>query len=415
MYQGKKLIGFTGLILCLTVFSACMMEMVRLEDQPPADIEPAIRSLTRNLMLQVKNDRGLEGFLPVEENIRVIIDPFVDTYNNEIPRSSRKIENIMLVEVEENFKSIDLERMTSANLPQTDYVMNGNIRLEAYQPSETAEPKPCYRVSASVVNLGTGVIIAHSEVRISDKDLDYRPIPIHEDSPMYPQDSVLKSSAAIASGSVGMQADKNYYESLEVVAILTEAETAYENADYEAALSLLQQAAERPDGQMMKTYAGLYSTYRKLERMEMAEEAFAKLLSVSVEKNKLMTVKFLFAVNAVNFWEDPDLKNQYQVWLRQIGRYFAKSPHCLRIVGHCSKTGTEKYNDKLSLERAIRIQELMKSEFPDIIARSKAEGRGFRETIKGIGTDDERDAVDRRVEFFVTECDPSDAVEKPKR
>jgi len=415
MYRGEKLIGFTGLILCLTVFSACMMPIIRLEDQPPMALESAIRSLTQNLMIQVKNDMGLEGLLPVRENTLVIIDPFVDTYNNEIPRSSRKIENIMIVETAENFKSIDLDRMTSVNLPKADYVMNGTIRLESYQPPETAKAEVCYRVCASVVNLSTNIIVAHSEVRISDKDLDYRPIPIQEDSPMYPQDKILKSSAAIASGSVGMQADRNYYESLEAISILTEAETAYENADYEAALNLLQQAAARPDGQMMKTYAGLYSTYRKLERMEMAEEAFAKLLSVSVEKNKLMTVKFLFAVNAVDFWKDPDLKSQYQMWLRQIGRYFAKSPDCLRIVGHCSKTGTEKYNDKLSLERAIRIQELMKSEFPDIIARSKAEGRGFRETIKGIGTDDERDAVDRRVEFFVTECYPSDPVEKPKR
>jgi outer membrane protein OmpA-like peptidoglycan-associated protein len=415
MYRGEKLVGLTVLVICVTVLSACMTQIIRLEDQPPMALELAIRSLTHNLMIQMKDDMGLEGMLPVRENTLVIIDPFVDTYNNEIPRSSRKIENIMIVETAENFKSIDLDRITSVNLPKADYVMNGTIRLESYQPPETAKVEACYRVSASVVNLGTNIIVAHSEVRISDKDLDYRPIPIQEDSPMYPQDKILKSSAAIASGSVGMQADKNYYESLEAISILTEAETAYENADYEAALNLLQQAAARPDGQMMKTYAGLYSTYRKLERMEMAEDAFAKLLSVSVEKNKLMTVKFLFAVNAVDFWKDPDLKSQYQMWLRQIGRYFAKSPDCLRIVGHCSKTGTEKYNDKLSLERAIRIQELMKSEFPDIIARSKAEGRGFRETIKGIGTDDERDAVDRRVEFFVKECDPSDAVEKPKR
>lgn len=414
MYRGKRLIESAWLIL-FALLPACMMQAVRLEDQPPADIETAIRALTRNMVIQMRNDRGLENLLPMGENIRVVLDPFVDAYNNEIPRSSRKIENIMVIEAEENFKNITLERMTSANLPQADYVMNGIIRMEAYQSSESAKAEVCYRISASAVNLETGIIVAHSEVRIFDKDLDYRPIPIQEDSPMYPQDGVLKSSAAIASGSVGMKADKNYYESLEVVAVLTEAETAYENGDYETALSLLQQAAEHPDGQMMKTYAGLYSTYRKLERTEMAEDAFAKLLSVSVEKNKLMTVKFLFAVNAVEFWKDEDLKNQYQMWLRQIGRYFAKSPHCLRIVGHCSKTGTEKYNDKLSLERACKIQELMKSEFPDIIARSKAEGRGFRETIKGIGTDDERDAVDRRVEFFVTECGPSDAVEKPKR
>ncbi|MGH8604505.1 MAG: hypothetical protein ACREXR_17505, partial [Gammaproteobacteria bacterium] len=39
-----------------------------------------------------------------------------------------------------------------------------------------------------------------------------------------------------------------------------------------------------------------------------------------------------------------------------------------------------------------------------ILERSKASGKGFRENVVGSGTDDARDALDRRVEFSLTDC-----------
>jgi len=48
----------------------------------------------------------------------------------------------------------------------------------------------------------------------------------------------------------------------------------------------------------------------------------------------------------------------------------------------------------------------MKVHFPDIAEKSKIIGKGFRENIVGLGTDDARDAIDRRVEFIVVDCQP---------
>ena len=86
-----------------------------------------------------------------------------------------------------------------------------------------------------------------------------------------------------------------------------------------------------------------------------------------------------------------------------MGKYFQESGHCLQIVGHCSRSGTETYNRNLSLERAIRIQKLLKPWFPDVMIHTGTVGRGFSQTIKDTGTDDERDAIDRRVEFVITD------------
>jgi hypothetical protein len=41
---------------------------------------------------------------------------------------------------------------------------------------------------------------------------------------------------------------------------------------------------------------------------------------------------------------------------------------------------------------------------PDLAVRLAAEGKGFRENLIALGTDDLRDAMHRRVELVVTSC-----------
>jgi len=74
------------------------------------------------------------------------------------------------------------------------------------------------------------------------------------------------------------------------------------------------------------------------------------------------------------------------------------------VVGHTSRTGSEAYNDKLSLNRATFIKQRLEAESKDLVARTKPQGMGFRENIVGTGTDDVRDALDRRVEFKIVAC-----------
>ena len=76
----------------------------------------------------------------------------------------------------------------------------------------------------------------------------------------------------------------------------------------------------------------------------------------------------------------------------------------MNVVGHTSRTGSQAYNDRLSLRRSVYIKQRLDTEAPELTARTKASGRGFRENIVGTGTDDARDALDRRVEFKIAEC-----------
>jgi outer membrane protein OmpA-like peptidoglycan-associated protein len=92
------------------------------------------------------------------------------------------------------------------------------------------------------------------------------------------------------------------------------------------------------------------------------------------------------------------------MWLRLIAREVAASGSCLTIVGHTSRTGTEQFNDRLSMQRAVTMQRRIEAQAPETAGRLQSIGMGFRENIVGSGTDDLRDALDRRVEFKVRTC-----------
>ena len=58
----------------------------------------------------------------------------------------------------------------------------------------------------------------------------------------------------------------------------------------------------------------------------------------------------------------------------------------------------------LSQKRAAVIKQNLERQNRNLGKRITSEGNGSRETIVGLGTDDLRDALDRRVEFRSVDC-----------
>jgi hypothetical protein len=50
------------------------------------------------------------------------------------------------------------------------------------------------------------------------------------------------------------------------------------------------------------------------------------------------------------------------------------------------------------------VRQRLAIEAPELAARTRAEGMGFRENIVGSGTDNGFDVLDRRVEFKIVPC-----------
>ena len=58
----------------------------------------------------------------------------------------------------------------------------------------------------------------------------------------------------------------------------------------------------------------------------------------------------------------------------------------------------------LSQKRAMVIKQNLERQNRKLATRVSSEGVGSREIIVGLGTDDLRDALDRRVEFRSVDC-----------
>jgi outer membrane protein OmpA-like peptidoglycan-associated protein len=359
------------------------------------EFNAAIKKLSENIFAQVRQNQNVIGRMG---NTVFVVDPFIDANTAEVTEMSRQIEQLMTQQLRASFPNYRLEPMNAKTVQAANFVINGTTRIDR------SSAESFYRVSSSVVDIKTGVVIANAEVWLENKQLKHNPVSSYRDSPMYLKDKRVGGYIATSLTPAGELADREYFESLPTSALLTEADRVFDEGDFKRALSIYQIAESRPDGRIMKTYSALYQCYRKTGQMSEAENAFVKLVDVGLANTNIST-RFLFTVNSTEFVNDADLRSQYALWLRHIARRTSAAGVCLQVLGHSSRTGSERYNEGLSLQRAQAVQKAMQKDFPAALQKTKAIGRGYRDNVIGSGTDDSQDAIDRRVEFRVVDCD----------
>ena len=217
------------------------------------------------------------------------------------------------------------------------------------------------------------------------------------------KDRVVEGQIRTAQWSTGSSADEVYLSRMPINALLSEASKLYEAGNYAEALRYYDAAAARPEGAQLRVFNGLYLANTQLGRTEDAERAFAKIVALGLATNSL-SVKFLYRPGSLEFLAHPKISGPCTMWVRLIAREVGGSRACLTIVGHTSRTGTEQFNDRLSLQRAVAMQRRIEVLAPETAGRLQLTGMGFRENIVGSGTDDLADSLDRRVEFKVRAC-----------
>ncbi len=383
------------LIISLTVLGLLACTAKKTMPQQLTPFNQAVQSLTHELFVQLKNARGMLATTPPV----IMLNPFIDGDSGNIVAVSQEIEQHIHTEKAKNFSQLTLKSMTRENLLNSYYLMSGVINIEPY--GHSAEKH--YHLYASILDIKKGEIVASSNIWVQETNLDFTPSALYKDSPMYLKDQHFESLVKIAKSQPGDKADIKYYDALQTNVILEEARNAYDNHRYNEALSLFNEAANRRDGQVMKAYAGLYNTYYKLDNMQGVEDAFYNMIAIGMLTSNLST-RFLFSVNTTEFIDDQALREQYALWLKKIAEYFQEGEQCIEIIGHSSRSGSEAHNLQLSWQRADKIQQLLLQNVPYIGHRLTTVGKGFSQNIVGTGTDDARDAIDRRVEFAVVGC-----------
>jgi outer membrane protein OmpA-like peptidoglycan-associated protein len=285
-------------------------------------------------------------------------------------------------------------------LGNAEYLLTGTMRRLGAEPPGS---RHMFQLNLALTDMKTGLVIARASSRARDDGLDTEPTPYYRDSPILVKDEVVDGYIATAETPAGRPADAVYFGRVTTATLISEALVAYNSDRYQDALALYRRAATTPAGEQLRVVNGIYLATWKLGRASEAEEAFGRIVALALRSNTL-GVKFLFNRDSTDFWPDPQVSGPYTIWLRQIARQAAAAKVCLNVVGHASRTGSEAHNDRLSLQRALFIKDRLAAQAPELATRLMATGMGFRENLVGTGTDDARDALDRRVEFKLTGC-----------
>ena len=392
IHNNYHLVKLVRLTLLFSLLAACNFSNVTPKPILPLDFDTAIHRIAYNLLTQVKIDAEQQQRVPIV----IVVDRFIDTTRSKMVTSSQPIEQIIADESRKRFNDFfTISQFSSQNLRHGNYMISGVIDQEN-------KINDYYRVSASIVSLKTSKVIAKTEEFISPKGLLTQPTspPIAAT----PDEITNKPIAGEISLAEIKLEPKEYYSSLTTAALLTEADTAYEKADYKKSVSLFNLAAQRPDGKLMKTYAGLYQGYLQLENKALAAQAFYQLLAVSADKNKKLNTKFLFLPNSTEFLDDKELRKEYDFWLPQIANYFKNNNQCFQIEGY-STVAEDNQDSQLALLRAQKIQNLMAIDFPNIRQKSTVVGKKLKKSKKADASEI-IDTINRRVEIVVVACSP---------
>jgi outer membrane protein OmpA-like peptidoglycan-associated protein len=343
----------------------------------------------------------LPGFLAKMEaklvKHTVVIDPVLDAASGQQTGATKLIEQRVSERLAgKRFETLGFQQ---GNLAKAQYVLAGTMTRIANLPSSRA----VFGINLALVDLKSGNVVAQASVRARDDGLDTQPTPYYRDSPVLVKDKVIDGYVRTAQTAPGQPADRFYFERIATASLINEATEAYNRDRYPEALGLYRNALAAPAGEQLRVLNGIYLANWKLGKMTEAEQAFGRVVALGIANSNL-GVKFLFNPGSTDFWSDAKVSGPYNIWLRQIAREAGNAKVCMNIVGHTSRTGPDQINDRLSQQRAAYIKQRLEAESAALAARTTAQGVGFRENIVGTGTDDGRDALDRRVEFRITGC-----------
>ena len=336
----------------------------------------------------------------------LVIDPLVDGVSGYQSVATESMEARITELVKSSYANFDIQPFTTASLARAPLLFIGTFT--AVNADGSNKPgRDWHRVCLALVDLRSGTIISKGFARAAMEGVDLTPTAFFLDSPAWAPDPSVQGYVRTCQGTkAGDPINPAYWDRIMAAAMINDAIIAYNKGYAEEALDLYKGVLRQPGGDQLRVYNGIYLAANKLGRKDEAAMAFNKIIDFGLAQNQL-GVKFLFRPGSTLFIPEPLISGAYHAWLAQIGQRASLRTACLDITGHTSKTGPEPLNERLSLIRAQYIKQRLDAAAPTLAKRTSAEGKGSSENISGLGTDDARDALDRRVVFKVKDCPTS--------
>jgi len=366
----------------------------------PVDFHDAVARAAKDLFKQAHSTIGSEPRL-------LVIDPLVDGATGQQTASTVEMGKILADLIKQKYPTLTPAPLTRAALAQKPVLFIGTLTPFNSSTRKSAKDKPAdaFRVWLTLIDLRTGKVVAKSIEKATAGTVDSVPLSYYRDSPTWPRDKTVTAyiNSCTVKTKIGDPADPAYLARLPAAAAINEALEAYSQGQVLEANRLFRDAQYLADEDDLRILNGLYLTSWRLGQQEEARAAFDRIVVAGLRSQRL-PLKFLFVPARAELVTVGDLGSQYSMWLRELAMEARQNQTCLDIVGHTSKTGTAAMNDALSYARANWIRDRISTDAPGLVGHLATEGKGFRENLIGLGTDDLRDALDRRVELVVATC-----------
>lgn len=367
------------------------------EAPAPVRFEDSIARAGGDLFAQARSQLG-------GESRAIVVDPLIDANTGAQTVSTARMGEQLETIVKGRYTNWAVKPLTRQALAEKPLLLIGTLTpVNVSRAVDT--PPDAFRVWLTLIDLRTGKVIAKQIDRATVNSVNPEPLKYYADSPTWHKDKTVLGyiNSCQINTKIGDPADPDYLARLPAAAVVNEAIMAYGEGKLPVAHKLYKEAETLADPGDLRVLNGLYLTSWQLGQREEARDAFGKLVASGLELKRL-PVKILFQPGRTTFNAVGDLPQQYQLWLSTIAQQTGRADACVRIVGHTSRTGSASVNERLSRQRAEAVQKMLEQTNRSLATRLSAAGVGSKEALVGLGTDDQRDALDRRVEFRVVDC-----------
>ena len=364
---------------------------------PPIKFEDAVTRAGRQLFRDAQATLGPEPRL-------MVIDPLIDANTGGQTISTAKMGDDLEALAKKDFRSYAVSPLTRNSLATRPLLLIGTLTPVNIERSIDKQPD-AFRVWLTLIDLRTGKVVAKALDRATVDSVNAEPLPFYRDSPTWHKDATVMGyiNSCQVNTKIGDLADPEYLKRLPAAAVINEAILAYDDGKVAPANRLYKEAQPIADPGDLRVLNGLYITNWQLGRKDEARDAFGKLVTSGLELKRL-PMKLLFQPGKSAFITSGDLPAQYTIWIASLAQEAGRTGSCVRVVGHTSRTGSARANEALSRQRAEVVQKMLERDNRALASRLSAAGAGSKEALVGLGTDDMRDAIDRRVEFRVVDC-----------
>jgi outer membrane protein OmpA-like peptidoglycan-associated protein len=380
-------------LLCCTGFAWLVLTGCSTPPLPPLSsdlpLPQAVGMATDEAVRRMADGRGAARWWG--RSTPVYVAPVLDALSREQTVTTVRVRELVVAHLKSQHRGLALVPFTSDAANVSDVRLDTTLTAVALPDGRRATDR--LQLDLRLISLLDGRTLARSVAMVADPGLDSTPVAFYRESPFTMGPPMP----------VDTPAPLTERERTVPIARLDEAGLAYSAGRYDRALTLYRSAEALPGADAMQALVGSYLASVRSGRDEDSREAFARIVTLGL-RTRTMGVKLLFAPGKTEYIEDAAISRPYPDWVREIARQAGPVASCLQVVGHSSRTGALDYNLTLSAQRAAAVREQLEAANPALARRIDTSGVGWRENLVGIGSDDLKDAVDRRVEFKVVDC-----------